>query len=285
MTGRTVQQVTDRYRHFAEVEAVDISPRYAAFAAGIAADPDVLAFLANLPAAKQQPNLLLAAVQYLHGTATGYAEWRRWLLQDAGPVRATMLTRATQTNEPARCAALLRLRRHRVGGPSPVTLRCAPSGPGPLPDRLPEVAARTGVDLHPLDPADPDDRAWLRALVWPGQHDRLSRLDAALDLAAAEPVRMLTGHLLDQLPAAVAAAPAGGTVVVFHTAVLVYLGDDDRAAFTALVGELPVRWISQEGVDVLPAVRELLPAGEPERPALRPRPGRPARRPDRAARR
>ena len=44
-----------------------------------------------------------------------------------------------------------------------------------------EVAARVGIDLNPLDPADPDDRAWLRALVWPGPNAaaRLERLDAA----------------------------------------------------------------------------------------------------------
>jgi hypothetical protein len=87
---------------------------------------------------------------------------------------------------------------------------------------------------------------------------------------------MLTGHLLDQLPAAVAAAPAGGTTVVFHTAVLPYLDPAERAAFTALVGELPVRWISQEGVGVLPAVRDRprwLPPGRPARPGRRGMPG------------
>jgi hypothetical protein len=78
---------------------------------------------------------------------------------------------------------------------------------------------------------------------------------------------MVTGHLVDQLPAAVAAAPAGGTTVVFHTAVLGYLGEGEKAAFSALVAELPVRWISQEGKSVLPAVRDRLPAGADDRPA------------------
>ncbi|MCU1604236.1 MAG: uncharacterized protein JWP46_701 [Modestobacter sp.] len=292
MSGRTVGEIADRYRTFAQVEAAGVSPRYAELAEGIAADPDVLAFLAELPAPKQQPNLLLAALQYRHGTPAGPGELHDRVLGDADRLRATMIARATQTNEPARCTALLPLLAGlpqpltlievgasaglclypdryaydydgvRIGGPSPVTLTCTTAGPVPLPDRLPDVAARIGVDLDPRDPADPDDRAWLRALVWPGRPDRLARLDAALDLAAAEPARMLTGHLLDQLPAAVAAAPAGGTTVVFHTAVLPYLDPAERAAFTALVGELPVRWISQEGASVLPAVRNRLPDGE-----------------------
>ena len=297
MTAAAVGEIAARYRAFGEIEAAGVSPHYARLALGIAADADVLAFLAGLPPAKRQPNLLLAALQYLHGAPpSDPAELRDRVLGDPDRLRATMLDRATQTNEPARCAALLPLLAGfagpltlievgasaglclypdryrydydgvRIGRPSPVELRCRTSGPVPLPDRVPEVQARVGIDLHPLDPADPDDRAWLRALVWPGRHDRLARLDAALDLAAAEPARMLTGHLLDLLPRAVAAAPAAGTTVVFHTAVLTYLDPAERAAFAALVGELPVRWISQEDPGVLPGVRDRLPDGEPDGP-------------------
>jgi hypothetical protein len=70
---------------------------------------------------------------------------------------------------------------------------------------------------------------------------------------------MLRGHLLDRLPEAVAQLPAGCTAVVFHTAVLPYVPRDERAAFVALVRELPVRWIAQEGPGVLPAVDAQLP--------------------------
>jgi hypothetical protein len=292
VTPEAVAGIAARYRAFADVEAAGVSPQYAELALGIAADAEVLGFLADLPPARQQPNLLLAALQYLHGTPpTDPAQLRDRVLGDPERLQATMLRRATQTNEPARCTALLPLLAGlaepltlievgasaglclypdryeydydgvRVGGPSTVRLGCSTSGPVPLPSRVPRVGARIGIDLHPLDPADPDDRAWLRALVWPGQRDRLPRLDAALDLAAAEPARMLTGHRLDELPRAVAAAPAGGTTVVFHTAVLAYLSPDERTAFTRLVTGLPVRWISQEGVDVLPDVRDRLPDG------------------------
>ena len=69
---------------------------------------------------------------------------------------------------------------------------------------MPDVVARVGIDRNPLDPADPDDRAWLRALIWPGPNaaPRRDRLDAAAAIAAAEPATVLTGDLVDRLPAA-----------------------------------------------------------------------------------
>jgi hypothetical protein len=274
------------YRRFAEVEAAAVSPLYAELAAAVAADDAVLDFLVPLPVGKRQPNLLFAAVQYLHGTPSGADDVRRAVLDDGDRLRATMLARATQTNEAARCAALLPLLAQldgplalievgasaglclypdrysydydgvAVGAPGPVHLSCATTGPVPVPARLPEVVARTGVDLNPLDPSDTDTRAWLRALVWPGPAaaDRLTRLEAAAAIAAREPARMLQGHLLDRLPEAVERAPGGATVVVFHTAVLPYVPSAERAAFIDLVRELPVRWIAQEGPGVLPGV-------------------------------
>ncbi|WP_345771691.1 DUF2332 family protein [Geodermatophilus sabuli] len=115
--------------------------------------------------------------------------------------------------------------------------------------------------MHPLDPADDGDRAWLRALVWPGPQaaDRLARLDAAAEVATREPARMLAGDLNDLLPEAVSLAPSGCTVVVFHTAVLLYLRRADREAFVRQVRSLPVRWIAQEGRGVLPDIDAALP--------------------------
>ena len=287
-------RIAGGYRRFAEVEAAEASPLYARLALGVAVDPEVLDFLAGLPTGKRQPNLLFAAVRFLSGLPSGPQDLRRVVLEDGDRLRATMLARATQTNEAARCAALLPLLARldgplalievgasaglclypdrysydydgvRVGPASPVRLRCTTTGGAPVPARLPEVVARTGIDLNPLDPADEDTRAWLRALIWPGPaaDDRLARLDAAAEIAAREPVRMLAGHLLDRLPEAVGSAPAGATVVVFHTAVLPYVPGAERAAFTALVRELPVRWIAQEGLGALPDVEALVPHEE-----------------------
>jgi hypothetical protein len=144
-----------------------------------------------------------------------------------------------------------------------VHLSTTTSGGVPVPERLPEVVARIGVDLNPLDPADPETRAWLRALVWPGPsaEERLRRLDAACDIARREPAVLLTGDARERLPDALEHVPDGCTPVVFHTAVLAYLGEDDREAFTAAVRRLPVRWIAQEAPGVVPGTGPESPGG------------------------
>ena len=279
------------YRQFAEVEAAAVSPHYAELAVAVAGHPAILAFLAGLPRGKRQPNLLFAALQFLHGRAPAAHELPGWVLDDRERLTGVMLARATQTNEPARCGALLPVLAglpqplalievgasaglclypdrygydydgRPVGPPSPVHVHVTTSGAGPVPDRLPEVVSRIGIDLNPLDPTDADDRAWLRALVWPGPAaaDRLARLDAAADVARRDPARMLTGHLLDRLPDALDLVPEGCTPVVFHTAVLPYVPSAERDRFVTLVRDLPVRWIAQEGPGALPGVAAQLP--------------------------
>jgi hypothetical protein len=289
MIDEELAAIARRYRSFAEVEAAQTSPRYAVLADGVADDGELLRFLAELPDGKRQPNLLFGAVQYLYGVPTDVAELRAGVGGDPERVREVMLSRATQTNEAARCAALLPLLSSfdgplalievgasaglclypdrysyaydgtAVGAPSPVHLTSTTSGAVPVPRRLPEVAARIGIDLNPLDPGDADSRAWLRALVWPGPNaaDRLSRLDAACEIAAREPATMLAGDARERLPDALAHVPDGCTPVVLHTAVLAYLDQGQREAFAATVRDLPVRWIAQEAPGVVPGTGEV----------------------------
>ncbi|MFS0703909.1 DUF2332 family protein [Cellulomonas sp. 179-A 9B4 NHS] len=280
-TGRA--RLADAYRAFAEREARGTSPTYAAWAAGVAQDPEVLALLADLPPGKRQPNLVLAAARW-HGAAGTYGSLRATLLGAWPDVRATVLARATQTNEAGRCAVLLPflaalpqpLALLEVGaaaglcllpdrysyryddgtaldpadGPSPVVLPCRLDGVA-APGRVPEVAWRAGVDLSPVDVADDDACAWLETLVWPEHDARRSRLRAALAVARAAPPRVVAGDLLDLLPALAAEAPPDATLVVLHSAVLAYLDAAARARFVAAVGALPGHWVSNEGARVL----------------------------------
>src|SRR4029453_559633 len=107
-----------------------------------------------------------------------------------------------------------------VDGPSTVVLECAAGGPVPVPDHLPEVAGRGGIDLNPLDVRHPDDLGWLEALIWPEHDDRRERLRAAAAIVAADPPRIVAGDLNARLQVLAAAAPDDATLVVFHTAVL-----------------------------------------------------------------
>ena len=279
-------RIAREFRSFTEAAAGAGSPLYAALAAAVAEDDRALDLLLDLPADKQQPMLLFGAIAFLDRPPAGAEQLRAVIRDDGDRIRETMRTRFTQTNEPARCAALVaalddiegpvglvevgssaglclypdrysyEFDGRPVGARSAVHLTCTTSGPVPVPERLPEVVGRVGVDRNPLDPSDPDDRAWLRALVWPGPNAaaRLERLDAAAAIAAREPATVLTGDLVDRLGEALDLLPAGCTPVVFHTAVLAYVERDRRAEFAALVRSLGVRWIAQESAGVVPGV-------------------------------
>src|SRR5580692_10879090 len=68
MTGLDPMVSTiENYRRFARDEAAGRSPSYERLAYAVAGDDVILPFLANLPPAKRQPNLLFAAARFLLG--------------------------------------------------------------------------------------------------------------------------------------------------------------------------------------------------------------------------
>ncbi len=293
------QPVAESYAAFA-VEAVD-SPCFRAWAESVADDPEVQALIATLPEVKQQANLVFAAARWHGVPAPGpYAGLRTALLDDWERIRATVLARATQTNEVGRLATLVPVLaglegplsllevgasaglclypdrwgyawtfpdgRTVTAGPAP-RLACAVTGAPPLPSAPPEVGWRAGIDLHPLDVTDPDAMAWLRTLVWPEQVDRRERLAAAIEVARAEPPYLRSGDLLTGLPDLLDEAPPGATPVVLHSAVIAYLEAPDRERFhdlmTGLVADGRCVWVSNESPRVLPRVAATGPAPEP----------------------
>jgi hypothetical protein len=276
--------IAQRYREFAAQEARGRSPLYEQFADGIADDADLLNILATLPEEKQQPNLILAAARYVAGPAADFAGFRRTVLDRRDEILSTIRTRRTQTNEPARTAALYPLLAdlpqplallevgasaglcllpdryrfeyddHPAGDlDSPVVLRSRVEGPARRPGPI-SITWRAGIDLNPLDVTDPDDVRWLDALVWPGDHDRRERLHHALAVARRDPPRVVRGDLNERFDEVVAQAPAGATLVVCHTAVLWYLSEADRAAFRAKLKAVDCRWIAQEAPGVHPGL-------------------------------
>lgn len=122
----------------------------------------------------------------------------------------------------------------------------------PLPDRLPAITWRAGLDLSPLDVTSDDDVRWLSCLVWPAEGDREQQLAAAIAAARRDPPLVHRGDLLTDLPALAAQAPADATLVVYHSAVLTYLAPAGRRRFAATIRALPVVWLSNEGPGVVP---------------------------------
>ena len=276
--------VSRAYLRWAEVEAADRSPRYAEWARGVAGDPTLCAAIAELEPAKRQPNLLFAAARLEGVPLQPWTAVRDLVAEHWQRIRSTMLARMTQTNEARRMATLLPAIAH-VDGPIALVEVGASAGlclypdrwryrfgPGryvgdaalplleteaspstPLPTRPPEVAWRGGLDLQPLDPGDPDTRAWLEALVWPdasGGVDgaRVDRVRTAIAIARRERAHLRRGDLTRDTRALVEeAAQHAPTVVVWHSAVLAYVSAFERAAFADLMGELPVTWVANEG--------------------------------------
>jgi hypothetical protein len=114
------------------------------------------------------------------------------------------------------------------------------------------VVWRAGLDLNPLDVADPADLRWLDALIWPEHAHRRARLRAAAARVAADPPLLVRGDLAEDLPALAAQAPPAATLVVFHTSVLYQVPPPRREAFVTAVRALPGHWIANEGPTVLP---------------------------------
>ncbi len=105
-------------------------------------------------------------------------------------------------------------------------------------DTLPVITSAVGVDLHPADPGDLADRAWLEALVWPENRHEEDLLQAALALVIADPPARITGDVRDVLPGLVQSLPAGEPLVVFHSATRAHVSAADRPAFDAAITEV-----------------------------------------------
>lgn len=133
------------------------------------------------------------------------------------------------------------------GDPSGLVLHCpvvgdaTPKSLAPFVAKGLRVRSRVGLDLNPLDPSDPQARAWLHALIWPEDAARRSRLETALDSAARRPVRLRKGDALRILADAVVGVQAPAVPCVFASNSLSHFPADSRAAFADLVRELGAR--------------------------------------------
>lgn len=285
--------VADVYRRFAQIEAKGVSDVYYYWASAIADDRDLAELIATLPGIKIQPNLVFAAARYVGAPIGPSSQFRAWLLENWAAVESVVLTRATQTNEAARCAVLLPVLSRLEGplalieagasaglclypdrysyaydvggrtvaldpadGSSPVTLPCTIDERS-VPTVLPRVVWRSGVDLNPLDVTDDQQMSWLETLVWPEHTERRDRIRAAAAVAATDPPELDRGDLLSTIPGLIDAAPDGARTVVFHSSVLVYLPADQREAFAKqMLAREDVTWISNEGPGVFPFITD-----------------------------
>ena len=286
-------RVKRRYRQFADTECKGYSDIYYGLALAVSGDDEMVGFIAEMPVI--QPNLFFASIQLLTGPegVPGTGSALRAFVQERGrEIGEVMRSRHTQTNEVGRCSVLLpalppgplallevgasaglcllldrfhyELGSTRIGdASSPVHLRCATAGTVPLPSAVPQVVWRRGLDIDPIDVHDDDAIRWLLACVYPDHHERRRRLEAAVGLARVHRPVVAAGDLVDGLPAALAAVPNDGQLVVFHSAVLTYVKPDRRQAFAGILADASrkrdIVWLSNEPPGVIPDVAALAP--------------------------
>lgn len=264
------------YDRAATCDLVGHSALHVEWAAGVAADDEVLALLDRLPRDRRQPSLIFSVATWLGAAATGYPAFRTWLLENWPTVETAARERRTQTNEVGRCAPLVvalaripgplallevgaaaglcsiperyayRFGERPVLGSGAPLIECVVDGAGLAPESLPDIRWRLGLDLHPLSAADADDADWLEALVPLDRADRRARLRAALATARIDPPRVIVGDALDDLARAAAEAPTDLTLVVVSLGTLVYLPPAARAAFPGAVAAIGARLVTLE---------------------------------------
>jgi hypothetical protein len=285
------------FERFARGQAGGRSPLWAEVCAALAADDELLELMRCAPAQQRRPTLLLAAIHdlLLAGTehelaahvptvAAGRAARGRpgehaiaFCREHREALAGLLATRATQTNEVNRAAALLpalvaaaptgsplRLvelgasaglnllvdrfayryvdasgRRRAAAGGARGGVVCACVLDGSLPAlEIPHVAERIGVDLSPLDVCDDDDARWLLACVWPDDHGRVARLRAAIELARRDPPRVVRGDATALLDELAGPPRDDVQLVIWHSWALAYGTPRERRALVRAVDAL-----------------------------------------------
>lgn len=223
-----------------------------------------LAAIHRLVLGNQLPQLA-AYYPTVGGLPDADAAWRtlEHELKRCGDLVMTRLPESVQTNEVARCCALLPgfltiarswsmpLRLLELGcsaglnlcwdyyryqtssyawGPplSPVCFVNPFTGSGPDLSGAVQVAERAGCDLHPIDPTTADGRLALLSFIWPDQMPRFRVLSAAIDLATIIRPSTEQANALDWLPAQLSVISSGVATVVFHSIFMLYLSQPEQ---------------------------------------------------------
>jgi len=143
-----------------------------------------------------------------------------------------------------------------MAGPaeSPVTIRPEWRGETP-PDLVVEIESARGVDIHPLDLADPAAGIRLATYVWVDAVKRQARLAAAIAMVREGGVDLVEGDAADWVEAQLAEPqPEGVTRVLMHSVVWQYLPPASRERIRVAMEEAgaratldrPLGWVMME---------------------------------------
>lgn len=116
------------------------------------------------------------------------------------------------------------------------------------------VASRAGCDITPIDVTTDDGVLSLRGFLWPDQVDRRARLDAAIDVARANPATVEAADAGAWVERMLATPTPGVATVIYHSIVLQYLPRESfarmrtaiEAAGAAATPDAPIFWLRME---------------------------------------
>lgn len=141
-------------------------------------------------------------------------------------------------------------------GPANSPMQIKPEWRGsPPPDNPVEIVAIRGCDQTPIDLSDPDAALRVKAYVWPENRERITRMDAALKLAAERRPDLVEADAADWVIERLVAPQDSGVTRVFqHSIVWQYIPAARRriieqAILTASAkasAEHPLAWIMLE---------------------------------------
>jgi hypothetical protein len=113
-----------------------------------------------------------------------------------------------------------------------------------------EVRTRLGIDQAPVDLADETQVLLLQAFVWADHRERLERLRRAIDRVRRRPPEIVCGDYVRLLPEVLSRRDPGRFALIFNSATLSYLPDQERTRLEATIEEAgsrgPLAWVSYE---------------------------------------
>jgi hypothetical protein len=187
----------------------------------------------------------------------------------AGAIMAALMTASQRWGMPfdllelgSSCGLNLNLDRYAYGlggveaGDPRSTVRIEPLWRGPAPPQAAvAIASARGVDLHPLNASDDQDRERLLSFAWADQPVRMARLEKALEIARAYPPQVDEDHAPLWLARRLSEPqPEGRCRIVVHTMFLQYLDQRQRQDLATVLETAghrastarPLAWISFE---------------------------------------
>ena len=124
------------------------------------------------------------------------------------------------------------------------------------PFSLPQQAIRKiGIDQNVIDPTDPADARWLRALIWPDQLERFAAMEAALQIDDLKRIEFIEADGVSDFERVIASVPKDDLLIVYCTHAMYQFPMEIRTDFWEMMdrqgGKRDMYFLLVEGIQSL----------------------------------